>query len=141
MAIVRVDAPSEKLHPYHFFGARQNEGRLDFRPGDADYDAIVRATAAVPTVVAVNLDRPAILTNVRDRARVLLATFGASDAAILDVLTGAATAKGRLPFELPSSMAAVQAQDPARAEDSLKPLYPFGYRLDRATPRRRVGSR
>jgi beta-glucosidase len=105
---------------------RQNEGRLDFRDGDADYEAIKRAAAAVPTLVAVNMDRPAILTNVRDHAAALLVTFGASDAAVLDVITGRAKPRGRLPFELPSSMAAVEAQDPAKPDDSAKPLYPRG---------------
>ncbi len=126
LALIRTRTPSEKLHPYHFFGMRQNEGRLDFRDGDPDLEAIKRAAAAVPTVVAVNMDRPAILTNVRDHAAALLVTFGASDAAVLDVITGRAKPRGRLPFELPSSMAAVEAQDPARPDDSGKPLYPRG---------------
>ena len=128
LAIVRVNTPFERLHLHHFFGARQNEGRLDFRDGDADYEAIKQARAARRSIVAINMDRPAILTNVRDKADVLIATFGASDAAVLDVATGAATAEGRLPFELPSSMAAVEAQDPALPDDSTDPLYPYGFR-------------
>ena len=64
--IVRVATPFETLHPDYFFGAIQHEGRLDFRDGDAGYEAIKQASAAVPTMVAMDLDRPAILTNVRD---------------------------------------------------------------------------
>ncbi|WP_404710416.1 glycoside hydrolase family 3 protein [Sphingomonas sp. MMS24-J13] len=130
LAIVRAATPSDKLHPYHFFGSRQNEGRLDFRDGDADYEAIKRAAAVVPTIVAVNMDRPAILTNVQPRAAALLVTFGASDRALLDVLSGRAVPRGRLPFELPSSMAAVEAQDPAVPDDSAAPLYRRGAGLD-----------
>jgi beta-glucosidase len=126
LAIVRTVTPSDKLHPYHFFGRVQNEGRLDFRDGDADYEAIKRASAVVPTIVAVNMDRPAILTNIQQRVAALLVTFGASDQALLDVLTGRAAARGRLPFELPSSMAAVVGQDPAVPDDSAAPLYPRG---------------
>jgi beta-glucosidase len=126
LAIVRVDAPFETLHPHHFFGSRQNEGRLDFRDGQPDFEAIKRASASVPTAVVINLDRPAILTNVRDKAHVLLATFGASDAAVYDVLTGKARPEGKLPFELPSSMSAVESQDPAAPDDSVAPLYPRG---------------
>ena len=129
LAIVRVNAPFERLHPNHFFGARQNEGRLDFRDGDADFEAIKQAGAARRSVVAVNLDRPAVLTNVRDKVDGLLATFGASDAAVLDVVNGVAEAQGRLPFELPSSMQAVKGQHPARPDDSAAPLYPPGYGL------------
>jgi beta-glucosidase len=126
VAIVRVGAPFELLHPNHFFGSIQHEGRLDFRDGDASYEAIKKASAAVPTVVAVDLDRPAILTNVRTKVRALIATFGASDSAVLDVIAGRARAEGHLPFELPSSMKEVQAQDPAVADDTAHPLYPVG---------------
>jgi len=126
-ALVRMGAPSELLHPHSFFGKRQNEGRLDYRPGDPGYDAIVRAASArLPVIVAIDMDRPAILTNVKDKAAAILAIFGASDDAVLDVIMGNAVAKGRLPFELPSSMAAVEAQDPALSDDSAGPLYPVG---------------
>ena len=125
-AIVRVSTPFETLHPHYFFGAIQHEGRLDFRDGDAGYEAIKRASAKVPTVVAVDMDRPAILTNVRAKAGALIAIFGASDAALLEVVSGRARAEGRLPFELPSSMTAVEGQDPSVADDTARPLYAVG---------------
>jgi len=125
-AIVRTEAPSEMLHPHHFFGSRYKEGRLDFRDGDPDFEAIKRASARVPTAVAIFLDRPAILSNIRDKASVILANFGADDAAVLDVLLGRAAAHGVLPFELPSSMTDIEAQDPALPDDSRAPLYSRG---------------
>lgn len=125
-AIVRADAPHDLLHPNHFFGRMQKEGRLDYRDGDEAYEALKTASAHVPTVFAVFLERPVILANVQDKAAVILANFGANDAAVLDVVLGRASAKGRLPFELPSSMAAVEAQNPALPDDSEDPLYPFG---------------
>jgi beta-glucosidase len=60
---------------------------------------------------------------------VLLADFGASDAAVLDVIFGKAKAEGRLPFELPSSMEAVRTQNADVPYDSAQPLYPFGFGL------------
>ena len=125
-AIIRAETPSEMLHPNYFFGSRQKEGRLDFRDGDPAYDALKTASAHIPTIFAIFLDRPAILTNVRDKATVILANFGANDAAVLDVILGKAKARGKLPFELPSSMAAVEGQDPAVPDDSRDPLYPVG---------------
>ncbi len=119
LAIVRVATPFEMLHPDHFFGAIQHEGRLDFRDGDAGYEAIKRAQRRrCPRSLPSTSDRPAILTNVRPKAAALIAIFGASDAALLDVIAGRARAEGRLPFELPSSMKAVEAQDPAVADDT-----------------------
>lgn len=125
-AIVRAETASEMLHPDHFFGSRQKEGRLDFHDGDPAYEALKRASAHVPTVLAIFLDRPAILTNVQDKAAAILANFGADDAAVLDVILGKARAKGRLPMELPRSMEAVEAQKPGVPDDSVDPLYPSG---------------
>lgn len=134
LAVVRMDAPFERLHPQFMFGSMQHEGRLDFRPGDADYDALARVPNGVPVVATVYLDRPAVLTAVRARLlahprAALLGNFGVSDAALLDVVAGQARPAGRLPFELPSSMAAVAAQRPDLPRDSRRPLYPFGYGL------------
>jgi len=130
IAIVRVDSPFETLHPWHVIGSGQQEGRLDFRDGDEGYEAIKRAANAVPTVVVVDLFRPAVLSNIRERVQGLVASFGSSDQAVLDVLTGKVQAKGRLPFELPSSMQAVERQNPALPDDSERPLYPVGYGLE-----------
>ena len=129
LAIVRLAAPHETPHPGYIFGSMQHEGSLAFRDGDPAYDAFLRAAAAVPTVVTVYLDRPAILTPLKARARAVLANFGVSDAALLDVLTGRARPEGKLPFELPSSMEAVRAQRPDLPHDSARPLYPLGFGL------------
>ena len=54
----------------------------------------------------------------------LLAHFGVSDEALLDVLTGTYAPTGKLPFELPSSMLAVRAQKEDVPHDSKDPLFP-----------------
>ena len=126
VALVRVATPHEKLHPHHFFGARQNEGRLDFRADDDATKTIAAASAKLPTIVAVDLDRPAVLTLVKDKASALFGLFGASDAVLLDLVTGKAKPRGKLPFELPSSAKAVEDQHPARPDDSANPLYKRG---------------
>lgn len=125
-AIIRAETPSELLHPHFYFGRIAREGRLDFRPGDPSYDALLYASASVPTVFAVFLDRPPILTDVQQHARAILANFGASDAALMDVIIGKYRPEGRLPLELPSSMDSVRAQRPGKADDSREPLYPSG---------------
>lgn len=126
VAIVRVATPHEVLHPHHFFGSRQNEGRLDFRAGDEATRTIAAAAARIPTVVAVDLDRPAVLTEVKDKATALFGLFGASDAVLLDLVTGKARPAGKLPFELPSSAKAVEDQHPGRPDDSANPLFRRG---------------
>ncbi len=129
LALIRANAPFELLHPNYFFGARQHEGDLGFKDGNSDYEAIKAASAKVPTVVTIYLDRPAILTNVKEKVAALLGNFGVSDAALFDVLTGKAAPQGRLPFELPSSMAEVKAQAEDVPHDTAHPLYRFGFGL------------
>ncbi|MGK5015079.1 glycoside hydrolase family 3 protein [Janthinobacterium sp. HLS12-2] len=127
VALLRVAAPYETLHPNYIFGSMQHEGRLDYVDGNADYEAIKNAAKYAPkTVVTVYLDRPAILGNVQDKASAILANFGVSDGALFDVLTGKAKPQGKLPFELPSSMAEVQMQKSDVPYDTAHPLYKFG---------------
>ncbi|WP_044564564.1 glycoside hydrolase family 3 protein [Azospirillum sp. B4] len=127
VALLRLSAPFQTLHPTYTFGRIQHEGDLGFHDGDADYEALKAvATAKVPAIVSVYLDRPAILTNVRDKATRLYVDFGVSDQAFLDVAMGKATPQGHLPVELPRDMAAVAAQAADVPHDSRDPLYPIG---------------
>jgi beta-glucosidase len=129
LAIVRTTAPFQTLHPNFVFGAMQHEGDLGFRAGDKEFEEIKRITAAVPTIVTIYLDRPAILTELKNRAAAVIGNFGVSDAALLDVITGVARPEGKLPFELPSSMAEVDAQRSDVPHDTAHPLYRIGYGL------------
>jgi beta-glucosidase len=129
VAILRIAAPHENLHPGFFFGSKQQEGSLDYKEDSPDLALVLDASRFVPTVVVITLDRPAILTQVKAKATALVGEFGASDTAVLDVLTGKAGPEGRLPFELPSSMAAVEAQQPDAPHDSGNPLYPIYFGL------------
>jgi beta-glucosidase len=130
IAIIRAETPAEKLHPGYFFGSRQHEGRLNFQPGDSAYDALLQC-GKIPVIMTVYMDRPAILTNVKDKVAALYADFGVSDGSLLDVLMGNGKPQGHLPFELPSSMEAVTNQRSDLPHDSVKPLYPYGYALER----------
>jgi beta-glucosidase len=103
---------------------------LDFGGDEPDYAAFRAAVAAgVRTVAVPKLDRPLILTNVVDRAGAVLANYGVSDRVLLDTLFGDRAPGGRLPFELPSSMAAVAAQAEDVPDDSANPLFDRGYGL------------
>jgi beta-glucosidase len=129
LAVIRSSTPSEVLHPRYALGRFQHEGRLDFREGDAAYDELLAAAKIVPTVFVVDMNRPAILANVQGKAAAIVASFGVSDQALFAMLTGKIPPRAHLPFELPSSMAAVLAQKEDLPHDSASPLYPYGYGL------------
>ncbi|MGY5808889.1 glycoside hydrolase family 3 N-terminal domain-containing protein [Rhizobium sp. LEGMi198b] len=128
-ALVRLNAPYQQPHMNYFFGSRHQEGDLDFKDGNADFEAFKSAAKEVPTIVTIYLARPAILTGLRDRAGSILANFGASDEALFDVIEGKQKAQGKLPFELPSSMAEVLAQKSDVPHDTANPLYPIGFSM------------
>ncbi len=88
-----------------------------------------------PTIVALHLDNPLVVPELAREATALLATFGVSDDALLDVLTGAVAPTGKLPFELPSSMDAVRAQLEDLPHDSKAPLFAIGTGLTYAAGR------
>lgn len=125
LAIIRLQAPFEERATMfeNFFHA----GSLDFA---ADVVAHVReVAAAVPTVVDVLADRPPILTPFTDAVAAVTVNWGASGAALLDVLSGAVEARGKLPFDLPRSMTAVEASRPDVPFDTADPLFRFGHGL------------
>jgi beta-glucosidase len=125
VAIVRTAAPYEQRPTA--FENRFHAGSLDF-PAET-LDRLTTLARTVPTVIDVFLDRPAILTPLVDEADALVGNFGASSAALLDVLFGAAEPLGRLPVDLPSSMAAVRAGRPDVPFDTADPLFRFGHGL------------
>ena len=128
-AIVRAPAPYQGEHPGYFFGGRQHEGRLNFIETDKAYAELLRIGATVPTVFVTTLERPLILTNVQSHAAALLGDFGIGDKPLLDLISGKVKPDGKLPFELPSSIEAVQNQKSDVPHDSVNPLYHFGFGL------------
>jgi beta-glucosidase len=127
LAILRLQTPWYPVETENPFARDFHHGDLDFK-GEALAE-ILALLRSVPTIVVIYLDRPAVIPEINAACQVLLADYGASDAAVLDVIFGAARPEGKLPFELPSSMAAVRAQRADVPYDSEAPLYPFGFGL------------
>ncbi|MFV0131975.1 glycoside hydrolase family 3 N-terminal domain-containing protein [Streptomyces sp. HMX87] len=122
LAVLRLNTPYEPRPG--LFESFFHAGRLDF--AEDRLKEILALLDTVPTVVAVHLERPAVIPEIADRCAALLAAFGAGDRALLDVLFGRAAPRGRLPFQLPRSMAEVEAGRPDVPQESRDPLYAFG---------------
>jgi beta-glucosidase len=126
-AILRLQTPWYPVESKNPFARVFHHGDLDFK--GMVLEEILALLHSVPTIVVIYLDRPAVIPEISEASQALLADYGASDAAVLDVIFGVAHPEGRLPFELPSSMAAVRAQKADLPHDSEAPLYPYGFRL------------
>lgn len=124
-AVLRLQAPYEQRATMfeNFFHA----GSLDFPQEVVAH--VAEVAASIPTVVDMFLDRPAVLGPLVDRASAVVANWGANAGALLDVLTGQASATGKLPFDVPRSMAAVEASRPDVPFDTADPLFRFGHGL------------
>ncbi|MCI2240417.1 glycoside hydrolase family 3 C-terminal domain-containing protein [Paenibacillus sp. TRM 82003] len=122
VAVVRVQAPHEPRPGG--FEAHFHTGALEF--GAEELERVLSVARTVPTVVDVHLDRPAALPEIAEAAACLTATFGVGDEALWAVLTGRAVARGRLPFDLPRSTAAVAASRSDVPFDTADPVFRFG---------------
>ena len=87
------------------------------------------AASGTKTVVIVSMDKPVILTEFIDNVAAVFGAFGASDAALLDVVFGKAKPTGKLPFDVPSDMPSVMAQAADVPFDMVDPMFKFGFGL------------
>ena len=124
---MRLDTPWVPVETKNPFAQGFHHGDLDFK-GQAKAE-ILELLQTVPTIVVLYLDRPAVIPEIHQFAKALLGEYGASDVAVLDVIFGETSPKGKLPFELPSSMEAVRNQRTDVPYDSENPLAPFGFGL------------
>lgn len=126
VAVLRVSAPFTPSGP-SVFESFFHSGPLDL--GEDVLAHIAEVAAAVPTVVDVFLDRPAIIAPIVQVANAVVANWGVSPANLLDVLSGASPARGTLPFDVPRSGAAVEASRSDVPFDTADPLFRFGHGL------------
>ncbi|MEU0936507.1 glycoside hydrolase family 3 N-terminal domain-containing protein [Embleya sp. NPDC005971] len=125
VAIVRIKTPFEPREGAfeQFFHA----GSLEFP--EAELTPILDLCATVPTVVDIYLERPAVIPEIAAGSAALVANYGCADAPLLDALFGRVRPEGRLPFELPRSMADVRAQRSDVPQDGTDPVFGFGHGL------------
>ncbi|MFN3136245.1 MAG: glycoside hydrolase family 3 N-terminal domain-containing protein [Allomuricauda sp.] len=128
LAILRLNTPWYPAETKNPFARSFHHGDLDFK--EEERERILAIMGKVPTVVDIYLDRPAVIPHISEASSALIADFGSSDKNVCEVLFGNAEPKGKLPFELPSSMEAVENQLTDVPYDSENPLYAFGFGLE-----------
>lgn len=92
-----------------------------------------------PVILAVHLDRPAILEPLLQYTAAVIAEFGASDSALLDVVMGRVQPEGSLPFDIPRSSETVTSSPSDVPGQTLRPLFVEGQPsapIKRRAPRR-----
>lgn len=127
-AILRLQAPYEPRPGG--FEAQYHAGSLEYNVTERARQAAVYN--AVPTIVDMYLDRPAAIPEIVEAAEAVMGNFGASNDAFLDIVFNVDGAKphGKLPFDLPRSMAAVEASKEDVPFDTENPVFRYGHGLE-----------
>ncbi len=126
LAILRLQTPFEPRDG-NFFESMFHQGYLDFK--EPELSRILQITQTKPTIISMYLDRPAVIPEITENAVAVLGDFGTHDDALMDIIFGIYSPSGKLPFELPSSMTAVENQFEDVPYDTEDPLFPFGHGL------------
>ncbi|KAM0715508.1 hypothetical protein Q7P37_009006 [Cladosporium fusiforme] len=124
IALMRLQAPYEPRPGG--FESRYHAGSLEYNATEKARQAEIYDT--VPTIVDMYLDRPAAIPEVAEKAVALLGSYGASPDAFLDIVFGSdgSAPEGKLPFDLPRSMEAVEASREDVPFDTENPVFRFG---------------
>ena len=125
VAVVRLATPHEPAAalPEAFF----HQGSLALPA--AESGRLVGVMTTVPTVVCLFLERAAVVPEIAEHAAAFVVDYAAEDLAVLDVVFGHAVPEGRLPVELPRTMADVENHPEDLPGGFADPLFPLGHRL------------
>jgi beta-glucosidase len=114
------------------FADMEKSNSWTLSPSLDDIHGVMSEISAARTILAIRFRQPFVLdaaSGLRD-AGAILATFGAHDAALMDLLTGKHEPTAKLTFALAESAEAILRQDsdaPGYIEEDI--LYPFGHGL------------
>ena len=109
-------------------------------PSLADIQAVMKEVGAARTVLCIYFRQPYVLDaeSGLTKAGAILAGFGVSDSALMDVVTGKFAPKGKLPFALAKTLKAVQDKPSDSATYPIADtLFPFGHGLTYETAGRK----
>ena len=118
------------------FTNRSYRGKTNTAYNEADLDNILecrRAMGDKPVIVVETLSNPMVVSEFEGQTDALLAEFGVSRRAVLDVIFGRFAPKGRLPVQLPRNMETVErhcedvALDLEPHVDELGHAYDYGF--------------
>lgn len=125
--------------PGESFTNRSYKGKRAVAANESDLDNVIEIRArlgAKPLIVVAGLNRPTVLSELEPYADAIVAEFGVSTRAVLEILSGRSQPSGLLPMQLPRDMKTVETQredvpfDMDVYQDSEGNLYDFGFGLN-----------
>ena len=110
------------------FNSKGTEINIELSKNNIDVEYVNKIKAQKPTVIAVNFSNPWIISEIDNDANTILATFGTTTDALLDILSGKYNPNGKMPFAIPSSREAVlnnKADVPGSLESAEYAVFKF----------------
>jgi beta-glucosidase len=106
---------------------------LSLSKNAVDVDYVNKLTAKKPTILLINYTNPWVIDEIyndknKGNIKAVLATFGTTTEAVLDVITGKFNPSGKMPFTTPVSEDAAQKQQsdvPGNLKGTAYPLFKF----------------
>ena len=116
--------------PNGLFGSKGDPIDLSLSKNRIDVNYVNGVIASKPTVIVVNYTNPWVIEEIdKGNAKTILATFGTTPDAVLDVVTGAFKPTGKMPFTTPVSQKVVE-ENQSDVPGYMKPkgyaLFKFG---------------
>lgn len=95
--------------PRGLFGSKGDPIDLSLSKNRINVDYVNSVMASKPTILAINFTNPWVISEIdKGSAKTILATFGTTPDAVLDVVTGAFKPSGKMPFTVPVSQKVVE---------------------------------
>jgi beta-glucosidase len=114
------------------FSAMAASQSWQISPSLAEIQAVMNEVGARRTVLAIYFRQPYVLDDASSlkNAGALIGTFGVSDTALMDVVSGRFAPQGKLPFALANKLQAVIDNEPdVPGYPAADTLFPFGFGL------------
>ncbi len=115
------------------FSSQGSKIDLNLSKNRIDVNHVNEVLNAKPTIVAINYTNPWVIEEIdKGKASTIIATFGTTQEALLDIVTGAFKPTGKMPFTTPVNQAAVEANKsdvPGYMEGPGYGLFQFGLGL------------
>ena len=115
------------------FSSQGSKIDLNLSKNRIDVNHVNEVLNAKPTVLAINYTNPWVIEEIdKGKATSIIATFGTTQEALLDIVTGAYKPTGKMPFTTPLNQAAVEANKsdvPGHMEGAGYGLFAFGHGL------------
>jgi beta-glucosidase len=90
------------------FGSSGAEIKNELSENNIDVEHVNKIKSLKPTVIAINFSNPWVISEIDDNnSNTILATFGTTTDALLDVISGKFNPTGKMPFSIPSSRESV----------------------------------